>query len=118
MVHKYGDNAEQYEAEQKMREFVLTGGTTKEIQTNIMELFEVVTDVDEQNEVLERYFESHHENQDDLLFVLVACHGGDLFADASAKALKYYKTYRGIQRGIDGKRNRLMKWLSHSKFLN
>jgi hypothetical protein len=69
IVHRYGDNSYQYRAEEQMRAKVLKGRKSSDVQKNILELFEIVTDEDEQNEIL-RGFLSKYSSCDDLLFVM------------------------------------------------
>ena len=67
IVYRYGDNSYQYLAEEHMRAKVLEGKTSLDVQKNILELFAIVTDEDEQNEILKAFLSKYH-SQDDVLF--------------------------------------------------
>ena len=55
IVGRYGDNSYQYLAEEHMRAKVLEGKTSSEVRRNITKLFSIVTDEDEQNEILKAF---------------------------------------------------------------
>ena len=67
IVGRYGDNSYQYLAEEHMRAKVLEGKTSSEVRRNITKLFSIVTDEDEQNEILKAFL-SKYNSRDDLLF--------------------------------------------------
>ena len=52
-----------------MRAKVLKGKTSQDVQKNILELFEIVTDENEQNEILKAFL-SKYDSNDDVLFVM------------------------------------------------
>ena len=52
-----------------MRAKVLKGKTSQDVQKNILELFEIVTDENEQNEILKAFL-SKYDSTDDVLFVM------------------------------------------------
>ena len=69
IIYQYGDNSYQYLAEEQMRAKVLKGKTSQDVQKNILELFEIVTDENEQNEILKAFL-SKYDSTDDVLFVM------------------------------------------------
>lgn len=108
-IHRYGDSSAQYEALQKMKELVLKQQKVLDIQRNILDLFELMTDSKEQEQILKAYLEQHCE-KDDILFVLTVCDTAcDLWSDAHSLALKYYSTYGGVSRGIQARQNKNVK---------
>ena len=68
IVYRYGDNSYQYLALEQMKAKVLKGKTSSDVQENILVLFDLVTDEDEQNEILKAFL-SKYDSRDDLLFV-------------------------------------------------
>ena len=69
IIYQYGDNSYQYEALQNMKAKVLKGKKSSDVQKNILELFEIVTDEKEQNEILKAFLSKYH-SDDDKLFVM------------------------------------------------
>lgn len=110
-VHRYGDSSSQYEALEKMEGLVLKEEQVRNIQKNILQFFELVTDADEQEKILESYHE-HHCEKDDLLFVLsIGAPSSDLWSEANVLAMKYYSTLGGVSRGIKARQNKNAKIL-------
>lgn len=110
-VHRYGDSSSQYEALEKMKGLVLKEEQVRNIQKNILQFFELVTDADEQEKILESYHE-HHCEKDDLLFVLsLGSPSSDLWSEANVLAMKYYSSLGGVSRGIKARQNKNAKIL-------
>lgn len=100
IVYRYGDNSYQYLAEEHMKAKVLKGKTSSDVRKNILKLFELVTDEDEQNEILKAFLLKYH-SHDDLLFVSkfslsLVIEFSDLSADE-------------IEEIIDGQEKRMLK---------
>lgn len=89
-----------------------------DVQMNILELFEVMTDETEQDTFLKKYLSMFH-GKDDILFVLVLSSFGDAYDEAYSKAfaLGYYKFYGTLRRGIQGKRKQIQKKMLSSSFM-
>ena len=68
IVYRYGDNSYQYLAKEHMKTKVLKGKTSLDVRRNIIKLFDLVTDENEQNEILKAFLLKYH-SHDDLLFV-------------------------------------------------
>ncbi len=68
IVYRYGDNSYQYLAEEHMKAKVLKGKTSLDVRRNILKLFDLVTDENEQNEILKAFLLKYH-SRDDLRFV-------------------------------------------------
>lgn len=100
IVYRYGDNQYQYLAEEHMKAKVLKGKTSSDVRGNILKLFELVTNEDEQNEILKAFLLKYH-SHDDLLFVSefslsLVIEFSDLSADE-------------IEEIIDGQEKRMLK---------
>ena len=67
IVYRYGDNSYQYLALEQMKAKVLKGKTSSDVQKNILVLFDLMTDEDEQNGILKAFL-SKYDSRDDLLF--------------------------------------------------
>ena len=108
-IHRYGDSNAQYESLEKMKELVLKEERVRNIQRNILELFELVTDSSEQEKVLGEYHKCHVD-KDDLLFVLsVGDPASDLWSEVYDFASKYYVTLGGLSKGIKARQNKNVK---------
>lgn len=68
IVYRYGDDSYQYLAEEHMKAKVLKGKSSLDVQKNILELFEIVTDEGERNEILKGFLLKYH-SKEDLRFV-------------------------------------------------
>lgn len=91
-IHRYGDNAYQSMALEKMKSLVLDGKKVLDIQKNILDLFELIADSSEHETILKQYLEVHAE-KDDLLFILSVCpYIDDFWREVQELALKYYST--------------------------
>ena len=69
VIFQYGDDANQYEALMQMKRLVLEGEKIKDVRMNILELFKVVTDEGEQQEILNRYIQKYS-TKEDLIFAI------------------------------------------------
>lgn len=69
IIHIYGDRNYQYLAEENMREKVLDGN---DVQRNIIELFDLVTDPYEQEEILKNFLSKHRKEDDEAFVVYMA----------------------------------------------
>lgn len=99
-IHRYGDDTYQHEALAKMKEQVFNQKKVVDIQRNLLELFEVVTDSKEQEQFLRQYLKEHNK-KDDLLFVLTLCPTEcDLWNEACSLAMDYYAVPGMVSRGI------------------
>ena len=104
-IHRYGDNGCQFEALQNMKKLALNQKRITDIQRNLLELFEILTDSKEQEEILREYLKEHNK-KDDLLLVLTVCPIGDLWDDAYFLAMEQYSSPGRVVRGIKARRNK------------
>ena len=70
IIHRYGDSSYQYLAEEKMKVTVFDEENSLDVQKNIVKLFEIMTDGNEREEILESYI-SKYQTKDDYVFALV-----------------------------------------------
>jgi len=99
-IYRYGDSAYQFEALAKMKNLVFTQKKVIDIQRNMLELFEVVTDSKEQEQFLREYLKKYNK-KDDLLFVLTLCPTEcDLWNQTCCLAMDYYSSPGMVSRGI------------------
>ena len=105
-IHRYGDNRCQYVALQNMKKLVFNQKKVIDIQRNLLELFEIVTDSKEQEQILREYLKEHNK-KDDLLFILTVCSTEcDLWNEVCYLAVDYYSSPGMISRGIKARKNR------------
>lgn len=116
IVYQLGDSSYQYDALENMKETVFDECKPSDIQMNILELFEVVTDSAEQEEFLQKYLHRFSE-KDDLLFVMAMSHGGAVHDNAESKAMDFYSSHGRLYRGVVQKHDRLVKRMESSTFL-
>ncbi len=116
IVYQLGDGCYQYDALENMKSTVFDECKPLDIQMNILELFEIVTDDSEQQEILEKYLLRFTE-KDDLLFVMALSHGGAVHDKAEKKAAEYYSSLGILYRGVTLKQERLKKMMSKSTFM-
>lgn len=99
-IHRYGDGAYQSVALAKMKKLVLNQKRVIDIQRNILELFEIVTDSKEREQILKDYLKEHSK-KDDLLFILTLspteC---DLWNHTYYLVMDYYSSLGMVSRGI------------------
>ena len=109
IIHRYGDNSYQYLALEQMKAKVLKGKTSSDVQKNILVLFDLVTDEDEQNGILKAFL-SKYDSRDDLLFAwdLSPC----LVMEFSDMPFSEFK------KAISEKEKHLQKMRNNSEFLN
>ena len=116
IIYQLGDSCYQYDALENMKETVFDECKPSDIQMNILELFEVVTDESEQQTFLEKYLHRFTE-KDDLLFVMALSHGGAVHDEAERKAIEFYSSYGHLYKGVTKKQERLKKRMLSSAFL-
>lgn len=105
-IHRYGDGAYQSVALAKMKKLVLNQKRVIDIQRNILELFEILTDSKEQEEILREYLKKHNK-KDDLLFILtVSSTECEIWNDVYFLATEYYSSPSMISRGIKARQNK------------
>jgi len=105
-IHRYGDNRCQYVALQKMKKLVLNQKKITDVQRNILELFEILTDSKEQEKILREYLKGH-DKKDDLLFILtVGSTECELWNDVYFLATECYSSPGMISRGIKARKNK------------
>lgn len=99
-IHRYGDGVYQTEALAKMKKLVLNQKRVIDIQRNILDLFEIVTDSKEQEQFLREYLKKYNK-KDDLLFVLTLCPTEcDLWNQTCSLAMDHYSSPGMVSRGI------------------
>jgi len=116
IIYQLGDGSYQYDALENMKQTVFDECKPSDVQMNILELFEVVTDESEQQEILGKYLHRFTE-KDDLLFVMALSHGGAVHDEAERKAIELYSSLGHLYKGVTQKQERLKKRFSKSKFL-
>ena len=116
IIYQLGDGSYQYDALENMKLTVFDEAKTSDIQMNILELFEVVTDESEQQLFLEKYLHKFTD-KDDLLFVMALSHGGAVHDEAEGKATEFYSSLGHLYKGVTMKQERLKKRMMSSKFL-
>ncbi len=112
IVYRYGDNSYQYLAEEHMKANVLKGKTSLDVQKNILELFEIVTDENEQGDILKAFL-SKYNSSDDRLFAMTV----STWLVAGFDGM-YDMSMDGIDRVISKKEKHLQKMKCNSEFLN
>jgi hypothetical protein len=112
IIYRYGDNSYQYLAEEHMKAKVLKGKTSTDVQKNILNLFEIVTDENEQNEILKAFL-SKYDSQDDVLFVMTL----SPWLVTGFEGM-YYMSIDDIDKVISEKEKHLQKMKNNSEFLN
>lgn len=111
IIYRYGDNSYQYLAEEHMKAKVLKGKTSTDVQKNILNLFEIVTDENEQNEILKAFL-SKYSSDDDKLFVMTLTPWL-----VSAFSGVYNMSFDEIDAAIDQKEQQLGVMMRESTFL-
>lgn len=111
IVYRYGDNSYQYLALEHMKANVLKGKTSSDVQKNILELFELVTDEKEQIEILKAFL-SKYSSDDDKLFVMTLTPWL-----VSAFSGVYNMSFDEIDAAIDQKEQQLGVMMRESTFL-
>lgn len=70
IIHRYGDSSYQSLAEERMKATVFNEKTSLDVQKNIVNLFEILTDGNEREKIMESYI-SKYQSVDDYVFALV-----------------------------------------------
>ena len=102
-IHRYGDGVYQTEALAKMKKLVLSQKRVIDIQRNILDLFEIVTDSKEQEQILKEYMQEHNQ-KDDLLFIRSVCPTGDLWTAVDYLVMNYYSSPGMASRAIEARK--------------
>lgn len=115
IVYQFGDDTYRYTALENMKNTIFDEVKSVDVQMNIMELFEIVTDASEQEEILKMYL-SRFTEKDDLLFVMVLSHDG-AYDDAERKAIQFYSGFGKLYKGVLQKSERMKKKMLSSSFM-
>ena len=105
IIHRYGDSSYQYLAEQKMKATVFDEKNSLDVQKNIVKLFEILTDENEREKILESYI-SKYQEEDDYIFALVT-----MPSVASYFPGMGYMSLKEIDKVLSDKREQLQKML-------
>lgn len=119
IVYQLGDNKYRYDALENMKNTVYDEQRSSDVQMNILELFELVTDETEQENILKKYL-SRFNGKDDLLFVMaMSSISSEVYWEAQNKAisLDYYKGLGTLHNAVEKKDEKLKNRLSNSPFM-
>jgi len=118
-VYQYASDSIRKDAQREMERLVLKGRYASHVQLNILELF-LIIDKSDKDEILRRYIRKYHK-KDDLLFALSEASWGDdsIFSlELISKLQKLYKSYHGLDRGLDAREKRSLKLLEENSDFN
>lgn len=114
-VYQIGGDYTRTVALDEMKNTFLDERCSQAIQMNILEMFEIVTDEDEREEILAEFFKSY-QDKDSLLFV-AAMASGDFACDALMKVAHYYSSEGYAIQAVVYKENRIERMRLSSSFM-
>lgn len=97
----------------KMKATFLYEKNSFAVKMNILELFEIVTDEEEQKQMMKMFLNAYQEKKD-LVFAIAL---GPVSTDIHAKAVQYYASYGGLSRAIEYEKRRIVKMRTKSSFM-
>ena len=118
-VYQYAGDSIRKDAQREMERLVLRGKYASHVQLNILELF-LIIDQSDKDEILRRYIKKYHK-KDDLLFALSEASWGDdsdFSLELISKLQKLYKSYHGLDRGLNARERRSLRLLEEKSDFN